>query len=150
VGSYSSKTATLEHKMMVLKYMNVVIQELIERAAVHDNSKLESPEVEYFDEFTPKLGATQYGSPEYKAFLEGMKPGLDHHYAVNRHHPEHFPKGIKDMNLVDLIEMICDWKASTLRQQGGNLLKSIENNANRFEYTQELSAIFVNTAHIFE
>ena len=30
-----------------------------------------------------------YGSDEYKACLTEMKPALDHHYAANRHHPEH-------------------------------------------------------------
>jgi len=39
---------------------------------------------------TPKLAGSTYGSEEYKAFLGQMKPALDHHYAVNDHHPEHF------------------------------------------------------------
>jgi hypothetical protein len=147
-----SKQDTLEHKMQVLKYMNLVIQDLIERAAVHDNSKLQSPELELLDEAKVKypLDKIHYGSPEYQASKEFLKPALDHHYAVNRHHPEHFKNGVKDMNLVDLIEMICDWKASTLRQPSGNILKSIEKNADKFEYTNELSQIFVNTAHLFE
>jgi hypothetical protein len=137
---------------MVTKYLNLVIVELIKRAAEHDNSKLEAPEVEYFDEWTPKLGTVTYNSEEYKHFLKELQPALDHHYAVNRHHPQHFPKGVQGMNLVDLIEMLCDWKASTMRQSGGNLLKSIHINAtpDKFNYSQELSQIFENTAEFFE
>ena len=129
VFAESSKRATLEHKQMVTKYLNLVIVELIKRAAEHDNSKLESPEVEYFDEYTPKLGTTTYNSEQYREFLVALQPALDHHYAVNRHHPQHFPDGVRGMNLVDLIEMLADWKASTMRQAGGNLLKSIHINA---------------------
>lgn len=147
---YSSKADTLEHIHTVQVMMNKVIQDLIRRAEEHDASKLESPEVELFDEYTPKLATMEYNSPEYKESLEALKPALEHHYAVNRHHPQHFPGGVKDMNLVDLIEMLCDWKASSQRQPGGNLLKSIEMNRERFEYGRELNAIFVNTADFFE
>jgi len=44
-----------------------------------------------------------------------MKPALEHHYALYRHHPEHFQNGIDDMNLIDLVEMFADWKASSER-----------------------------------
>ena len=149
-----SRRATLEHKMAVLKYVNLVIVELINRAANHDNSKLESPEVEYFDQATRAypLDQIRYGTPEYEESKKFIAPALDHHYAVNRHHPQHFPDGIKGMNLIDLIEMLCDWKASTLRQPGGNLLKSIEHNASpkNFNYGPELAQIFDNTADFFE
>jgi hypothetical protein len=37
-----------------------------------------------------------------------MAPALKHHYENNRHHPEHFKNNIDDMNLIDLIEMLCD------------------------------------------
>lgn len=146
----SCEKETLEHKKMVLHYMNILIAELLDRAEHHDDSKLEAAELPLFDEYTPKLKATKYDSPEYKGFLEGLKPALEHHYAVNRHHPEHFPNGIKGMTLVDLVEMLCDWKAATLRQRDGNILKSVEINQDRFEYTKELQGIFENTVQLFE
>ena len=147
---FSSIKDTLEHKQMVSHYMNIVIKELIERAEKHDNTKMEKDEVEIFDEYTPKLKGSTYGSEEYKAFLKNMKPALDHHYARYRHHPEHFPNGVRDMNLVDLIEMLVDWKASTMRHQDGNILKSIEINQTRFEYGKELHTILTNTVELFE
>jgi hypothetical protein len=36
--------------------------ELLNRAMVHDDSKLESPEKEMFDKYTPLLKETTYGS----------------------------------------------------------------------------------------
>lgn len=146
----SCEKETLEHKQMVSHFMNVLIKELISRAEHHDDSKLEQDELPFFDEFTPKLKATTYNSDEYKGFLQGLKPALDHHYAVNRHHPEHFPNGIAGMDLVDLVEMICDWKAATLRQRDGNILKSLEVNRDKFSYSKELQQIFENTVEYFE
>lgn len=148
---YSSIKDTLDHKRLVTHYINIIIKELIERAEAHDNSKMNEGEVELFDEFTPKLKDSTYGSEQYTQFLKDLKPALDHHYAVSRHHPEHFKNGIKDMNLVDIIEMLCDWKASTMRHQDGNILKSIDINKDRFEYTTELNMLLTNTVkELFE
>ena len=75
-----------------------------------------------------------YGSDEYKQFLVGMGEGLNHHYANNDHHPEHWQHGIADMDLIQVIEMLADWKAATLRHENGSLSRSIAQNAERFEY----------------
>lgn len=125
--------------------MKKILIETVSRALDHDKTKLESPELEIFDEFTSKLKDSEYGSEEYNEFLKQMKPALDHHYKNNRHHPEHFENGIKDMNLVDLIEMISDWKAATLRHETGDILKSIEINQKRFGFGDELKSILINT-----
>jgi hypothetical protein len=127
-----------------------MIDKLDTRGVQHDASKLETPEVELFAEHTLQLANLSYNSDEYKASLEALKPALDHHYAVNRHHPEHFNDGVNDMTLIDIIEMFCDWKASTLRQHDGNLLKSIEQNAERFKIEGQLKQIFVNTARMLD
>ena len=98
-----------------------IVTDLIERGQNHDNSKFEEPELTIFAENTHKLGSTVYGSPEYKELLVEVKPAIDHHYAKNRHHPEHWPNGIEDMNLIDLVEMLADWKAATQRNKDGNI-----------------------------
>ena len=141
---------TIKHIEKVREVVRVFISKLVTRAIDHDKLKLESPEVEIFAEFTPKLAETTYGSEEYMQFLEEMKPALQHHYANYRHHPEHFEKGINDMNLVDLVEMFCDWKASSMRHNDGNLLKSIDVNATRFNMTSQLKQIFINTAKMYD
>jgi len=143
--NYNSKPDTIEHINQVNKLIASICISLMERAKTHDKSKLESPEKEIFDKFTPQLATSTYGSKEYKQFLKEMKIALDHHYSNNRHHPEYFSKGIVDMTLVDLIEMLCDWKAATLRHKDGNIYKSIEINSKRFGYSNELKQIFLNT-----
>ena len=141
---------TQKHIEAVRKYIRFMIDKIDMRGVKHDASKLESPEVEVFAEYTPKLNSTTFGSEEYYQNLEGMKSALDHHYASNRHHPEHFVNGINDMTLVDILEMFCDWKASTLRHNDGNLLKSIETNAERFHMDGQLRQILLNTARMLD
>lgn len=141
---------TQKHIETVRKFIKLFTDKLTNRGVEHDRLKLESPEVEVFTEYTPKLATTTYGTEEYNNFLSEMKPALDHHYANYRHHPEHFNNGINDMNLVDIVEMICDWKASTLRHNDGNLLKSIEINAKRFGMSEQLTQILINTALLFD
>lgn len=141
---------TQKHIELVRKFIRLFTDKLTTRGVEHDKLKMKSPEVEIFTEFTPKLAETTYGSDEYKEFLEQMKPALEHHYANYRHHPEHFVDGVNDMNLIDLVETICDWKASTLRHNDGNLLKSIEINAQRFGMSEQLTQILVNTAKLFD
>lgn len=145
MDKFETMVQTYEHKQNVSKFISFILHDLIIRSIYHDDSKLESPEVEIFTEYTPKLANSTYGSDEYKQFRKEMKPALDHHYANNSHHPEHYDNGIKDMDLVDLIEMICDWKAATLRHNDGDIYKSIELNQKRFGYSDELKQIFKNT-----
>lgn len=141
---------TQKHIESVRKYIRFMIDKIEMRGVKHDASKLESPEVELFAEVTPKLAETTYGSDEYQGFLDKLKPALDHHYAANRHHPQHFVNGVNDMTLIDIIEMFCDWKASSLRQNDGNLLKSIETNAERFNMDGQLKQILMNTARMLD
>ena len=141
---------TITHIERVRHHINSVIHALIRRGEDHDKSKLHPPEVQLFTEFTPLLAGSDYDSEEYKGFLSAMKPALDHHYGRNRHHPEHFKGGVDDMNIVDLIEMVCDWKAAGERQDNGNLRKSLEINANRFNLSPQLVKILENSIDIFE
>lgn len=144
------KVETIKHIESVRKYIRLFTDKLTTRGVEHDRLKLESPEVEIFAEYTPKLANTTYGSEEYENCLKEMNVALQHHYANYRHHPEHFSKGINDMNLVDIVEMLCDWKASSMRQHDGNLLKSVETNAQRFGYSGPLKQILINTAKLFD
>lgn len=95
------KVETIKHIERVRHYLRVITDKLTTRGVFHDKTKLESPEIELFTEHTSKLATMHYNSDEYKESLLALKPALEHHYANSRHHPEHFSKGINDMNLVD-------------------------------------------------
>lgn len=143
---YDSRADTLIHSQRVGELLVQVVTELLRRSTCHDRSKTQPPEVEVFDEFTPKLKHTAYGSDEYKSYLAAMGEGLAHHYASNRHHPEHFERGVDDMTLVDVVEMLADWKAATERHADGDLAKSLRIQRERFGISDQLWSILWNTA----
>jgi hypothetical protein len=120
------------------------------RCVVHDLSKLYEPEMSEFIRLTPKLKSSTYGSSEYKQFLKELGPALKHHYANNRHHPEHFENGYRDMNLIDIVEMFCDWVAATKRHDNGDIMRSIDLNKKRFCMSDDIVSIFKNTATYLE
>jgi hypothetical protein len=150
---------TLLHIRTVQSLLMGMVRELTFRCEQHDLSKLEEPELSTFVEYTPKLKNSTYGSNKYKQFLAEMKLALDHHYSKNRHHPEHFYpmvahanaiNEIDCMNLIDVLEMFCDWKAATLRHDNGDIEKSIEINKKRFSISDQLVSILKNTVELFD
>ena len=137
------------HRVAELFLLNA-IPELLRRASVHDASKCQSPEVEAFDAATAGLAALKYPSPEYDAAKkELLGDALAHHYANNSHHPEHYKRGIDDMDLFDILEMLIDWKAAGERQNNGNIKVSLETNRSRFNISDQLFHILENTVHRF-
>lgn len=143
---FDSRPDTLAHIARVRDLITECSQNLIERALVHDDSKLAEPEKSAFDSVSGKLKTMAYGTPEYKAALAELGPALRHHYDANTHHPEHFPNGIAGMSLFDVMEMLMDWKAATERMKdGGNIHASLEHNIGRFKIEPQLASILANT-----
>jgi Rad3-related DNA helicase len=187
----ATNAETWKHINLVMQLLASAQIELMRRQFTHDRSKLATPEVSTFTEYTPKLTESTYGSDEYKQFLQGMKPALDHHYSKNRHHPEFHAKGnskkvsemlaqidklerlmgsndeldevlkeqikflenevkastsrVSNMNLFDLLEMLIDWYAATKRHNNGDIYRSVEVNRDRFDMSDQLVQIFLNT-----
>lgn len=144
---YDSTEDTIQHKRIVSEFMRFFIDDLKQRSLDHDMSKLSPPEKEVFDAVGNDLKNHEYGSDEYKEAVKKLRPALDHHYAVNSHHPEHYPNGITGMNLLDIVEMFCDWKAANQRNKNGNILRSIEIQKAKKgqEMSEQLAEIFKNT-----
>lgn len=144
-NTYDSTADTRAHIERVQGLMFKMIGNLHTRRREHDMSKLMEPEKSVFDRETQSLRQLEYGSEEYKQSLARMKVALDHHYAHNSHHPDHFKNGMAGMSLLDLVEMLADWKAATERHETGDITKSIDMNAERFGYDDMLRSIFHNT-----
>ena len=142
---FDSKEATTKHIMRVRELMEEVRLQLLHRGQDHDKSKLQEPEKALFDKETPLLKTLKYGSKEYQDSLDRLKPALNHHYATYRHHPEHFPDGVNDMNLIDLMEMFVDWMAASERTNEGNKLSSVRIGAKRFGLSDQLAIIMENS-----
>lgn len=78
-----------------------------------------------------------------------VQVALLHHYSNNSHHPEHYKDGIQGMDLLDVVEMMCDWLASTMKHKGSNINNSIEINQKRFNCSTDLKKILENSVKIF-
>ena len=145
--SECSHCETRKHIRRVGEIVNLMVSELLCRVTKHDASKTEEPEAPILEKQTEKLHSLTYLSDEYKKQQDSvdMKPFFDHHWAKNRHHPQYFPEGVNDMTLVDLVEMISDWKAASERHDNGNILQSIQKNMKRFKITPQLAQILKNT-----
>ena len=144
--SYDCTEDTNKHINRVRELISTAVENLQRRAHYHDASKLGAVEKPIFDEMTPKLKNSTYGSEEYKGFLASMKPALDNHYGENRHHPENHVAGVKGMTLFDLLEMLCDWKAAGERHANGSIEASLVHNKKRFDISDEMAMVLERTA----
>ena len=110
-----------KHKLILRGVLYNLANQLKERADNHDNSK-------YYNCTKPLI-----------------QKALDHHYAKNRHHPEHFEHGVEDMNLLDILEMVVDWDSSA-SCRGTEL--DTDYSFKRFKITPQLQKIILNTLKI--
>ena len=160
---YDSKIDTLLHinrvQFWILKFLllakdfkitNFPLLEkgMIHRSNLHDKSKLENFEKGYYDIFTLKLNAAEYGSDEHKKYLEKMQVAIKHHYANNRHHPEY--SGYENMTVLDKIEMLCDWLAAIEYRVKDCIEDSITYAQKRYNYDEKEHDTLLNTAKMLQ
>ena len=136
---------TVKHRVRVEELLGAVVADLRQRAADHDLSKTRPPEVEAFNAATDRLAGLEYGSDAYKEALRDLGPALAHHYAGNSHHPEAHAGGISGMTLLDLVEMLADWRAAGERMSDGSMARSLPINVERFRIDPQLARIMANT-----
>lgn len=142
MSDYDCTQDVMAHKRLVSNMLGSQILDLARRSKVHDDSKLQPPEKEGFDQWTPELKARTFGTEYYKQALDAMGEFLQHHYQVNSHHPEHYPNGVDGMTLADILEMVCDWRAAALAK---GLNVDLEHAAQRFNLSPQLVNIIRNT-----
>ena len=141
---YDSTADTIEHIGKVRARLRTVIIELTIRAVHHDESKLQEPEKSGYDYWKPILKTLPEDSPEIEQARREMGAILDHHVKANPgHHPSGNPNGIADMTLIDLIEMLCDWRAAADEKPPHVLL--LDYNIRRFGIDDQLAVILENT-----
>jgi len=125
----------IDHKRRVSTYLQNVANALVGRAVVHDNSKFSAEEYEPYEQAFPGLQKYAYGTDEFKAELRKIKPAI---------HPEYFKSGIEGMNLIQLVEMTCDWIAASERS-GTDIHKGLLMNKERFNIDDQLFGVIERT-----
>lgn len=96
--------------MTVQSLVRRISYRLMSRADVHDLSKFSPDELGGMIAIDRIADEKGLNSPEYMAALSG--PAIQLHHSRHSHHPEYHQNGIRSMSLLDLIEMVCDWKAA--------------------------------------
>lgn len=137
----------LNHKKNVTNLINLIIIELHKRINEHDESSLNSNEVEVLTYFPEYIKKDSYLNEESLAYIREIKNALNIHFKKNSHHPEHFNNKIKDMNLIDIIEMLCDWKSTM--SEDDDIISVIKRNKKIYNFSNELMYILINTSKIF-
>ncbi len=135
---------TQEHIRNVRNLLNKFANVLQYKGSNHDQSKLEEPEVYGWAamDLEPRY---EYGTPEYYDKIRRYSDVFFHHYMVNSHHPEHFANPEKEMTLIDMIEMLCDWfayKEDVPLNEGKQL---ISDQCKRFNFSKTIKNLLTNT-----
>lgn len=99
------------HRGLVRANLMKIAMVFITRAIEHDLSKFMPDEFAGMVEIGKVSREHPYGSPEYNESLKDNH-AIDMHFSRNRHHPEYHPNGVRDMNLIDFVEMVVDWRAA--------------------------------------
>ena len=143
-------TDVLKHRAEVAMYIERVCGILKERATVHDLTKLSDPEFSIFVSTRERFKKVNYGTKEYEALTEEAKEAVDHHYRHNRHHTAYHKNGINDMNLIDLIEMVCDWLSAQNRSPDKTIWDTLDYAQRKYKIDKQLLSIMANTLRLLE
>ena len=138
-------TDTIMHVREVQDNLKDITNDIDKRGIVHDMSKFQEPEFSVFCETRPEFVNVNYGTPEYKAVCEKAKVAVDHHYENNRHHVAFHKDGIKDMNLLDVLEMLADWKAANKRSSDLSFEDSLPKCFENYKIDETLQNLIINT-----
>ncbi len=136
---------TAIHKFWVSWYIGWFCFRMLWRSFIHDYTKYGMTESRGFFKVIDGLKTSTYGSKEYHAMIDEIKPSIEAHYKRWSHHPEHYENKINGMNLEDLVEMWCDWKAAVRRHTDGELNKSIEHNKTRHNISEQVCSVLKNS-----
>lgn len=137
-----------DHILLVRDNMGQITSDLTQRSLHHDQCKLETPEVEAFTEYLPRMMAVKFGTPEYEECRRSLGPALIHHYSISDHHPEYkeFNGKIENMNLCQLCELLSDWKAANISHASRTFEESLQYCFVKYEVSENFQNLLRSTA----
>lgn len=136
---------TILHVSEVQENLEEISSELKKRGHAHDRTKFQALEFDSFVSTRDKFKKANYGSPEYQECVDIVKPAVDSHYASNRHHTSYHKDGVYGMNLIDILEMLADWKAAARRSPTQNLKESLPKSYKKYNINETLQKLIENT-----
>ena len=141
-----------KHRKRVFDLMAKISQDVMQRGNDHDLSKYDETELPTYARVIEEFEKCPYGSVGYWRAKDSLGDTVKHHHEKNRHHPEHFHNGIDGMNLVDLLEMLCDWKSATQNhpEHPGDMQNSIKIAIEKYKISPQLAQVLYNTMKDFD
>lgn len=144
----SQQTSTEEyisgHISRVQKWISKFSTILYIRGLNHDRSKLCEPELSMWKKMDEEP-RYPYGTKEYQEKLNRYQELFKLHYKRNKHHPEHWSGYYLEMDLIDIIEMLCDWlgyKEDITIEEAEAL---IDQQCRRYNFNNTFRALLFNT-----
>ncbi|MCQ9208915.1 MAG: DUF5662 family protein [Omnitrophica bacterium] len=138
-------TDTILHISEVRENLEIMTGELTRRGLTHDRTKLQAFEFDAFVSTRDKFKKANYGSKEYQECVDATKPAIDHHYKHNSHHTGFHADGINGMTLIDIMEMVADWRAAARRSPDKTLFDTLDYCFKKYKIEKQLRAIIMNT-----
>lgn len=135
----------VDHREDVQSLLNSLAHQLIERGRIHDKSKFSDPELEGFSKNIDMVKDIKYGTEEHINNKRKLQSVIDTHHKNNQHHPEHWNRGIEDMSILDILEMMVDWKCASKKYKHGNFKDSLEVNSKLYGISDQLKSVMENT-----
>jgi hypothetical protein len=138
-------TDTLIHVSEVQENLEVMIHDLKVRGINHDRSKFQEPEFSTFCETRPEFKKVNFGTKEYDAVVDKARLAVTHHHLSNRHHTAFYANGVQGMTLLDILEMLADWKAASRRSPGLSFADSLSRAFKKYEINETMQQFILNT-----
>lgn len=136
---------TMLHVTEVQENLEEIASQLRRRGFAHDRTKFQKTEFDAFVSTREKFKKANFGSKEYQECTDAVQLAVDHHYKYNRHHTGRWPNGIDDMSLIDIIEMLADWKAAERRSPDKQLIDTLDYAFKKYKIGGQLALIIKNT-----
>jgi len=136
---------TIVHVSEVAENLEICASNLRQRGHAHDRTKFQPMEFDAFVSTREKLKRAKFGAPEQQECVDTIRQAVDHHHANNQHHVQYYSDGIKDMSLLDILEMICDWRAATRRNSESRFKGFLEVAIKKYNISPELEKIIQTT-----
>lgn len=146
IMSLTTKEYVEKHQRTVRKRLSHFSTILQSRAFIHDESKLQEPEYSLWKQMDEEP-RYPYGTKEYISKLDRWQHLFRMHWndSRNRHHPEHFTNPITEMDLMDMIEMLCDWLGYKEVLSYTEASKLVDSQCKRFNFPDEFRYLLLNT-----
>ena len=133
---FNALLTIMRHRETVAEHLHNLADYFRHRAREHDRSKLRLDEFAGFSRINRIAREHPYGTQEYEESMDtekGPDGCITLHFSRNAHHPEYHGHE-REMGLLDLMEMVADWKGAADTYGTNTLRDAMPVNRKRFDF----------------